>query len=302
MSLPSHVQRRRLRLPENGVEIALLDWGGDGPLALLHHANGFCGALFEPIAESLASHFRVVAMDARGHGDSSSASGPEAYHWRRFPEDILGVARALAPEAPDGRVALAIGHSFGGTSMIAAAGIEPGLFERVVAIDPVVVPPEFARGDAATSRSRALEEGARKRRAIFASRDEARSRWQGRGFFAHWQPRALELYVEEGLRDRGDGTVELKCAPEVEAAVFSGSGGFDVFALAGGVRAPVLILWASRASFPRPVHEMLAARIADARIEDLDAGHLVTMENPALVSRAVLRFVDETRAQERSIS
>jgi hypothetical protein len=36
----TQVSRRKIQLPESGIEIALLDWGGDGPLALLHHAKG----------------------------------------------------------------------------------------------------------------------------------------------------------------------------------------------------------------------------------------------------------------------
>ena len=39
------VERGRLALPERGVELALIDWGGAGPRVLLAHANGFCAAL-----------------------------------------------------------------------------------------------------------------------------------------------------------------------------------------------------------------------------------------------------------------
>lgn len=300
MPLPPHVKRRRLALPDRGVDLSLLDWGGRGPLALLHHANGFCAALWQLVAEALQPHYRVVAMDARGHGDSSGASGQDAYHWSRFPEDILAVARALAPEAPGGTVALGLGHSFGGTSMIAAAGLAPGLFGRVAAVDPVILPPEWTGRSPGTSHGNALAEGARKRRSVFASREEARGRWEGKDFFAEWDPRALTLYLEEGLRDRGDGQVELKCSPEVEAAIFEGGGGFDVFAIAGRVHAPTLILWASRGNFPRSVYELLAARIPDARVEDVDAGHLVTMERPALVSEAVLRFAGKRPVDQAS--
>jgi len=47
----AQVSRRKIRLPESGIEIALLDWGGDGPIALLHHANGYCAAIWAPVAE-----------------------------------------------------------------------------------------------------------------------------------------------------------------------------------------------------------------------------------------------------------
>ena len=296
MSLPSHVQRRRLRLQASGVEIALLDWGGEGPLALLHHANGFCGAMWGLVAELLQPHFRVVAMDARGHGDSSRPRGEEAYRWDRFAEDVLGVATALAHEAPGGRVALGLGHSFGGTSIIAAASRAPGLFERVVVADPVVLsPPSVALPEEARGRGRDLAKGARRRRAVFASRAEARAAWEARDFFAAWDPRALDLYVEEGLRRREDGRFELKCEPDVEATVFDSSGAFDIFALAPAVTAPTLILWASRGNFPRLIYEALAGRMQRAHVEAVDAGHLIPMERPELVSEAALRFAKEPR-------
>jgi len=51
--MAGEIERRRLPLPGRGVEIALLDWGGDGPLVLMHHANGFCAGTFGLVAEAL---------------------------------------------------------------------------------------------------------------------------------------------------------------------------------------------------------------------------------------------------------
>src|SRR5262249_25021664 len=111
---------RRIPLVDRGVEIALLDWGGGGPLGLMHHANGFCAGTLGLVAEALVPHFRVIGMDARGHGDSSKPEGPAAYRWDHFAEDYLAVARVLAAEH-GGRVAIGLGHSFGGTSALGAA-------------------------------------------------------------------------------------------------------------------------------------------------------------------------------------
>lgn len=178
--------------------------------------------------------------------------------------------------------------------MIAAAARAPGLFERLVLVDPVVLPPPSVEiPPEARGRGRQLAEGARRRRSVFASRADARESWLSRDFFAAWDPRALDLYVAEGLRSRDDGRVELKCAPEVEATVFEASGAFDVFALAPAVGIPVLLLWAARNSFPRALHEALVARLPRGRLEAADAGHLIPMERPELVSQAVLRFARE---------
>lgn len=289
------MQRRRLRLPETGVEIALLDWGGDGPLALLHHANGFCAGMWGTVAEALRSHFRVIAMDARGHGDSSRPKGPGAYAWPRFGEDAGAVAHLLAAEHGGGRVALGLGHSFGGTSLMMASADDAALFGRLVAVDPVLLPPPGSALDPERlERSRRLVEGATKRRHLFPSRAEARAHFAERSLFAAWDARSLDLYVAEALREREDGQVELKCPGEVEGAVFEGGQHFDVWAIAPRVEVPTLLLWARGGNFPRSAYEAFVAPMPDARIHDVEAGHLVPMEQPDLVVREVLAFTQSS--------
>lgn len=293
------VTRRRLPL-RAGVEIALLDWGGGGPLALLHHANGFCAAMWAPVAERLRDHFRVVAMDARGHGDSSKPRGPEHYAWARFAEDCGEVAATLAAEH-GGEVALGLGHSFGGTSILVAAAQRPGLFARIVALDPVLLPPPGSALDPQRGeRSNELVTRARKRRRVFDDRASARAFFAEKDLFRGSDPRALDLYVAEALADRPGGGVELKCPAEVEGAVFSRAGETDVWSIAPQVQTPTLVLWAKRGNFPRPAYEAFFGRMPHAVIHDVDTGHLVPMEQPDLVVDEVIAFAGGAAAPQRS--
>jgi pimeloyl-ACP methyl ester carboxylesterase len=285
------VKRRRLAFPDRGVEIALLDWGGTGPLALFHHANGFCAATLDLVARPLRKYFRVIGMDARGHGDSSRPTGPDAYQWHNFGADLAAVARVLAAEA-GGRIAVGLGHSFGGTSMLLAASQEPELFERLVLVDPVLHAPRAAESwdPERLLRAGSLVERASRRRTVFPSREAARENWRDKEMFAAWDPRAFELYLAEAMADRPDGQVELKCAPETEAAVYAAGPASDVWARAEKLAVPTLMLWARRGDFPRSLFADYAARLVDARIQDVDAGHLVPMENPEIVVDAVRAF------------
>lgn len=280
---------RRVALAE--VEIALLDFGGDGAPVLLHHANGFCKGCYALLADALAPRFRVLAMDARGHGDSTHPEAPGRYAWHLFADDLAAVAERLAGELGLARLPLAIGHSFGGTSLLGAAKRRPDLFERIALVDPVTPPPG---AEAPSPERRAhvakLVERAGKRRHDWPSPAEARAFFAERELFGAWHPAALDLYVLDGLRARSDGSVELKCPGAVEAAVFSGGDDVDVDAIARGVTLPALWLWASRGNFARERYEELAASMADARVESLDAGHLAPMERPELVAEAILRF------------
>jgi pimeloyl-ACP methyl ester carboxylesterase len=291
----SQVRRRKLALPDSPIEIALLDWGGEGPLALLHHANGFCAGAWGPVAELLSDHYRVIAMDARGHGDSSKPKGADCYRWEFFGWDVLAVAEWLAAEHPDGRIALGLGHSFGGIAILMASAERTDLFEYNVLVDPVVIPPEWQQALlAADSPGNALAEGARNRRHVWPSREAAREKWLEKTLFADWDPRALDLYLAEGLADRPDGQVELKCSGETEAAIFEATGTFDLWSSADRVRTPTLIERATHGDFPRTAYEQLAARMANAQVCDIDAGHLAPMQQPDRVVTPILEFTART--------
>jgi pimeloyl-ACP methyl ester carboxylesterase len=285
------VKRGVIALPDHGVEIATLDFGGQGPLALLHHANGFCGAVWGPVAQALTDRFRVIAMDARGHGRSSKPEGPAAYAWDWFARDAIAVADALRREHGAARLGLGLGHSFGGTTLLAASAERPELFERLVLVDPVV-PPRMTPELESLRREHgiAIAEGARRRRYVWPSRDAAREKWAGKELFASWDPRALDLYLAEGMLDRPDGQVELACPPEIEAAIFEAHGSLDPMERAAQVVVPTLILWARAGNFPYAHLESLASRMPRGELRLADAGHLVPMEKPELVVRDVLKF------------
>jgi pimeloyl-ACP methyl ester carboxylesterase len=296
-----NAKRGRIALPENGVEIATLDFGGRGPLALLHHANGFCAAVWEPVAAHLARHFHVIAMDARGHGRSGKPAGADAYHWSWFGRDAIGVADALCKEHGATSIALGLGHSFGGTALVTAAAYRPALFERLVLVD-MIVPPRPGSELELLRRihGNPFAKGARKRRAVWPSREAAREKWLGKELFADWDPRVFDLYLAEGLQDRPDGQVELACPPEIEAAIFDGAGSLDVLELASKVRVPALVLWARAGDFSYSHFEDLAGQMTASELRVADAGHLVPMENPELVVREVLRFVGKAAKRPRS--
>jgi pimeloyl-ACP methyl ester carboxylesterase len=283
---------RRMPLPERGVEIALLDWGGDGPLVLMHHANGFCAGTLGLVAAGLVPRFRVIGMDARGHGDSSKPEGAAAYAWHHFAEDYLAVARRLADEH-GGRVAVGLGHSFGGTTALGAASRDPERFERLVLVDPVIPPPpELRSADPERSeRVARMVERASKRRSAWDGSAEARAHFAERSLFEHWLPEAIDLYVQHGLRERADGSVELKCPGTVEAAVFGNGPPADLFDLVRRVRVPTTVLRAARGDFPRAVYDRVFGAMQRVRIVELDAGHLVPMEQPELVVDAVVAAV-----------
>lgn len=275
-----------------GVRIALLQWGDQGPVVLAHHANGFCAGQWSEVAEALAPRFRVVAMDARGHGNSSKPEDPAAYGWHHFVADWLAVAEQVASEAPGGRIALGVGHSFGGAALCMAAAERPALFDALLMLDPVIFAPDFAARMGSAPGEHPAEKSAR-RRSLWPSREEAVALWAERAFFTTWTSRARELYAEWGLADRADGQVELKCPPEVEAAIFRSGGTIDPLPVADRITADSLFVHAARGNFELESYRRIAARMPSARAESADVGHLMLMEDPNFVVEAALRLLDQ---------
>ena len=187
------------------MEISLLDWGGDGPVALLHHANGLCAGIWGLLAEQLRPHFRVIALDARGHGDTTAPPlTGGAYAWIEFVQDLVPLAEQLVKERGE-PIALAIGNSFGGLVTAYAAALEPALFARIAMLDPVVLPPPHLMGEmigrmsgsdsqALESRGNPLAKTARRRQEVWPSREVAQRVWSRKELYHH------DLFV----RDTGE--------------------------------------------------------------------------------------------------
>lgn len=146
--------------------------GPDGAptLVLLHGITGSAVSLAEAIDHWVARGYRVVAVDARGHGLSPRWEPAQLERAGEvLVEDLIAVLEDLAT-ASRGRAALGlptppapvvIGHSMGAATAMVAAGRRPDLVTGVVLEDPARFgtrgPRELLARGAARERARAAE-------------------------------------------------------------------------------------------------------------------------------------------------
>ena len=117
----------------DGNEIHLLEWSTEGTPMLLVHGFGNDAHIWDEFAPLVAPHYRVVAMDLRGHGDS--AHDPERrYQWMDHVRDVEAVTAALGID----RLVL-VGHSLGGRTSLLFAGRN---LERIAGLVVVDTGPE----------------------------------------------------------------------------------------------------------------------------------------------------------------
>jgi pimeloyl-ACP methyl ester carboxylesterase len=255
------------------VSVAVHEFGGSGRPLLLSHATGFHGHCYLPIADHLADHFSTFALDYRGHGDTPR---PDDWvvDWDRYGDDALAAARAVAP---DGGL-IGFGHSMGGAGLLMAAHRDPGLFDAIIAFEPVIVPPVAAAGRGPSP----LVEGARRRRASFDSFEHAIANYSSKPPMNTFDTDVLRLYVGHGFRTAPEG-VRLKCDPEHEARTFETGGAHETWELLPEIETRVVIV-AGDVEEPGP--GMAAPQIADRLPNSLfvhqpDSNHFTPFIDPA---------------------
>jgi len=163
----------------NNLNLHYLDWGNlsTAPMVLLH---GLCGNAhyWDFFARNMRGDYHILALDQRGHGDSSWAQsyGPKDY--------VLDLEAFVAQLGLD-NIAL-IGHSMGGINAIIYAARHP---EQVSALIIVDIGPEIAvAGIERMEREQASEPEA------FGSEEEAIS------YMRRIEPRHSEAFIRHQVR------------------------------------------------------------------------------------------------------
>lgn len=263
----------------DGVELAVHDLGGNGPLLVLAHATGLHGRAWGPLVPALAERFRCWSFDFRGHGDAGRPV-PPSFDWRGFGDDVLAVVDALA-SGP----AFGFGHSQGATAMLLAEQVRPRTFASLYLFEPVAFPPQ---PPPPPMDDHPLVTGALRRRDRFDSVEAAIERLGSKPPFDDFHPEALRGYVEHGVRPLAAGGVGLKCRSDDEAQIYRMGVRNEAYAGLDRVGCPVTV---ARGTLSRSLSAELAARqvgrLPHGRSETFDGlGHFGPMEDPAAVARA----------------
>ena len=269
-------------------DLVVHDWGGDGAPTLLAHPTGFHGRVWAPVADRLvAAGRRVWSFDFRGHGDSvvPEPSG-DAYAWSGFAADALAVVDALGIGGDPALVAC--GHSKGGASLLLGEVARPGTYPRIWGFEPII----FPNADVAPNDDFPLARSARRRRNEWKSVDEIYESYASKPPLDAMTPESLRAYVEYGVRDRGDGVLELKCRPDIEARVFTMAPANGAWKQLPRVGVPVVVVCGETSTdIGPPLARSIAERLPYGAVEVWPAcGHFGPQQDPDRCASSILRF------------
>ena len=236
----------------------------ESPTVVLVHAVGLSRRMWRPQLELLQSEFHVLAPDLPGHGAYSSAT----FHLEQAVEEI----RALLNRKVEYKVCL-VGESIGGYVALAAAAREPDkVAGLVLSSSSHNLPPRMA------IRARLMVGPLR--RAFLALGGEA---YLARKIMR----RARKQYDEQIARWVRAGGLRPRAIAESLSQLVD----MDFPAQLEAVSCPVLALNGARDRFlRRPAADFLSHARQGRRETVVDAGHMISLDQPKLFSRLVADF------------
>ena len=183
------------------MTLRLRRWGEpELPALVCLHGVTSQAAHFARLAERVADRYAVVALDLRGHADST---WEPPWHLEQHVEYVL----ASVPEPPGAW----LGHSFGARIAFEVAAAAPERVERLVLLDPAIhVHPAVALHAA---------ENARRERA-YASFSEAIDRRYEESVLTRAPRELLETELREHLVEEGDGRWRYRYSQSAVVAAY----------------------------------------------------------------------------------
>jgi len=271
------------RISVRGIQLAYEEHGaGDRPLVLVH---GFTGSRrdFRERLPALAALGRTIALDLRGHGESTHAG---EYTLDALAEDLVAFLDALAIERCD-----LLGHSMGGMVALRAALARPQRFASLVLMDTSARAPEGLPRDLFDLAARVAREAGmdrllelvRRRASEDPLRTEADRRLEaewGSGYWDDWRIPNFRAMDPEAYAALGRDILEQESlAPRL-----------------GAIRCPALVLVGEGdRGFVEAADEM-ARGIADARHVVIPrGGHSPQLETPEAWHAALRAHLERVR-------
>lgn len=189
------------RVTVNGISLAYHDWPGERePLLCLPSITGHKGT-FTAIAEKLSPRYRIISLDLRGRCESDKPA--EGYGFAYHARDILALADALQIDS-----FVLVGHSFGATTSVYTASVQPSRVKALVLMD--------GGADPRAESLSAMHPSIKRLSKVYPSMQEYIAKQRSLVYHTPWTS-TLERYVQEEMETLADGSVRsLSSAKDIE--------------------------------------------------------------------------------------
>lgn len=259
------------------------------PLLHFIHGNGFCGLTYEKLLAPLAQHFDLFISDAQGHGDSDS--GGKYAGWNRsarYSSEAWSHYSRYWKAVPK----IASGHSYGAVMSSVMMAKQPELFDRAILLDPTFAPRMTSNtivlmSQFGLTKRMTLPKQAAVRTTRWENEDALWHYFHERGVFKGWDEDCLRSYLTHAMRREADGSIHLKCPPQIESAIFA-SYPKSLWRSLRAVQVPVTVMYGAQ-TFPFILKALpiLAKQNPHFSLVEMPGGHCFMQEDPEASSQVM---------------
>lgn len=258
----------------NGLRLHYLEWNKEGGSTLvLLHGTGGDAHIWDHFASSVPNHFRIIALDQRGHGESDWPR-PPAYKCEDYVNDLDKLIQSLHLEK-----VIIMGHSMGALHATRYAAISPGTVVGLIHVDIEPCPPSWNK--------KYLHGLYETLPDSYNSVKEFADQLRETSPYADYQ--MLRSLAASALRKRSDGRLHRKFDKEV----LSHFDRYDLRNDLSSVICPTLIIRGkeSRVMGRKAALKMSLAVSKSSLVQIPKATHPVHTDNPIQFHRTVLEFL-----------
>jgi esterase len=252
---------KRYTFRHDGLALSFLDDGSKGHPLIALHSHWMEGLTYAPLAHALAPHWRVIAPDQRGHGHSDHAP---SYTRDDYLGDLSALYTHLGLEQ-----AVVLGNSLGGANAYQFAARHPERVRAMVIEDIGVVIADDANFVLAWT-------------GIFPTREALEHRIGPR----------MAPYLRESFRHTPEGW-RLAFDPKdmvLSQSALNGDHWSDWLASF----CPALLIHGKKSPITKLDQlEQMAARRPNTRLQSLNGGHVLHVDNPTGYIAIVREFLGE---------
>jgi esterase len=271
------VEPREHTTEARGLRFYYVEWGEAGaPTSVLLHGMSAMCRIWDPLGRALQDRYRLIAVDQRGHGDTSWPQEP-AYST----DDYVGDLEALVEAWGLDRFAL-IGLSMGGMTSMAYAARHQERLTHLIPVDirPAVDPDKRPNLDQSKATAQQGHPTFSSLDAAFAARKAAHP---------YTRDEIIRHHVEHLCKQLPDGRWTFKHDPRVDYYWRPG----NLWAELPKVRVPVLIVRGGKTwVLPADIAERMRDAFPNAELVTIaEAGHTVPEDRPEEFIEAVESFL-----------
>lgn len=268
------------------------------PVIHFAHANGMPSKVYQPLFEQLQPYFSIEYIELFGATDGYVIDD----HWCNLTQQIIDSVGKACHKHNVTQV-LALGHSLGALCTMQAIYRRPELFAQAVLLDPPWI---YGVSNLVWHIGKQLDKlpkmnhffldklspsGLSKhRRDLWDSREQAKASFARSKFFANFDPRCLDGYVEHGLKETADGKVTLAIPKINEVSVFRTNPSWYWLTPNAPPKLPVTLVIGTESKFmehkfPHKIRSRLKIPFVNHQ-----GGHMFPLEHPKSVAKLVLEL------------